>query len=81
VLVEKTVSNYARNRDYERDFGVLGDNARCIRMVIPHELDSIEEEDEDQILEDDERSGGRGGWSLVDRGPRAYWLGDDAFIG
>jgi hypothetical protein len=53
---------------------VAGNNARCIRMVIPLELDSIEEEDEDQILEDDKRSGDRGGWSLVDQGPELIGL-------
>jgi hypothetical protein len=61
ALVEKTTNNDARNHEREEEeFGAADDDARRIGTIIPHELESVKEEDEDQIekqeqqLEDEE---------------------------
>jgi hypothetical protein len=55
-LVEK---GGARDREDE-EFGTAGgtsddDDARCIRTIVPHELERVEEEDEDQISKQEQQ--------------------------
>jgi hypothetical protein len=50
-----------RRHESEEDFGHVNDDARSIRTIVPHELERVEEEDEDQLArqegddEDDRR--------------------------
>ena len=46
-LVEKMTNKAACNRE-EEEFGA-GDNNTSIRTIVPHEVERVEEEDEDQI--------------------------------
>ena len=63
-VIEKITNHDARNHERE---GVADDDARCIETINLHELESVEEEDEDQIekleqqLEDEEVEVG-GAW-------------------
>jgi hypothetical protein len=73
-LVEKTTNHDACNRQ-EEEFGAGDDDARSIWTMVPHELERVEEEDEDQIekqerqLEEDEDKRESSAWQ--DQDPRA----------
>ena len=47
-LVEKTTSNGACNRT-EEEFGAGDNGVMSIKTIVPHELEIVREEDEDQI--------------------------------
>jgi len=48
-----------RNRE-EEGFGAGDDDAKSIGTIFPHELESVEEEDDDQIEKQEVVGGGRG---------------------